>query len=165
VRSLLRTGSPDIISLAKDFLEKSPGGGSDAERTSSAYSPSFALYLYLIPYEKGLEMVLEAAQMYFDSSSNYADPDIELSKACLSLLQNTKNPTVAYIFDLIDAVKLLNKDFQLNILPYAGKSPYLLIINTSLHLWKRFHIIKLFLSKQFVFVKTRSVSCARPSRV
>ena len=65
-------------------------------------------------------MILEAAQMYFDSSSNYLDPDIELSKTILNLLQNSNEPTVSYMFDLMDAVKLLNKDFQLNVLPYTG---------------------------------------------
>jgi len=120
VSALLKTGSCDVISLSKDFLEDHPVPEASARRTSSAYSTSFALYLYIIPYNRSLEMVLEAAQMYFDSSSNYLDPDIELSKTCLNLLQNSKESSVLCMFDLMDAIKLLHKDFQLNILPYSG---------------------------------------------
>lgn len=90
-------------------------------RVSSAYSTSFALYLYQIPYEKSLQMILDAAQTYYDSASSYSDPDIDLAKVCLNLMQDLKEPRIAQMFDLIDAVKLLNKDFRLEILPLTGK--------------------------------------------
>jgi len=124
----LKSGSADIINLARDFLDKSVAQKSDdpadesklrslLRRVSSVYSTSFALYLYQIPYEKGLQMVLDAAQTYYDSASSYSDPDIDLAKVCLNLMQDLKEPKIAQMFDLIDAVKLLNKDFRMEILP------------------------------------------------
>ncbi|XP_021958481.1 neuroblastoma-amplified sequence [Folsomia candida] len=133
VEALLRSGSAEIISLARDFIDhQTPDITENDEdisnttsnnfktlirRVSSAYSTAFALYLYLIPYPKSLNMVMAAAYHYFDSASNYADPDIELCKVCLNLMQNPKDPEVSQIYDLIDAVKIVNKDFRLNILP------------------------------------------------
>jgi hypothetical protein len=72
---------------------------------------------------------MNTAQMYFDSASNYADTDIELCKVCMNLMQNLKEPSIALMFDLIDAVKIINKDFQLNILPQSGN---ILLINIML---------------------------------
>lgn len=66
-------------------------------------------------------MILDAAQTYYDSASSYSDPDIDLAKVCLNLMQDLKEPRIAQMFDLIDAVKLLNKDFRLEILPLTGK--------------------------------------------
>lgn len=133
VEALLRSGSAEVISLARDFIDHQPPEVPDDDnesspnkfttlirRVSSAYSTAFALYLYLIPYSKSLEMVMAAASHYFDSASNYADPDIELCKSCLNLMQNSKDPQISEIFDLVDAVKLINKDFKLNILPQNG---------------------------------------------
>ncbi|CAL8069233.1 unnamed protein product [Orchesella dallaii] len=125
VADLLKSGSADIINLARDFFDKTSekqvsDDGSFSRlirRVSSAYSTSFALYLYQIPYAKGLQMILDAAQNYFDSASSYSDPDIDLAKVCLNLMQDLKEPEIAQMFDLIDAVKILNKDFRLEILP------------------------------------------------
>ncbi|CAG7816117.1 unnamed protein product [Allacma fusca] len=127
VSALLRSGYSDIINLARNFLDQTPTEVETDERgelkitrtNSTAYSTSYALYLYLIPYEESLGMVLEAAELYFDSASNYSDPDMELSKVCLNLMQNSKEPSITYMFDLIDAVKVLNKDFNLHILPQS----------------------------------------------
>jgi len=130
VSDLLKSGSADIINLARDFLDKSstekPEETGDKDksrltslirRVSSVYSTSFALYLYQIPYDKSLQMVLDAAQSYYDSASSYSDPDIDLAKNCLNLMQDLKEHSIAQMFDLIDAVKILNKDFRMEILP------------------------------------------------
>ncbi|ODN02446.1 Neuroblastoma-amplified sequence [Orchesella cincta] len=125
VADLLKSGSAEVINLARDFFDKTvekPVSDDNSfsrliRRVSSAYSTSFALYLYQIPYAKGLQMVLDAAQNYFDSSTSYSDPDIDLAKNCLNVMQDLKEPQIAQMFDLIDAVKILNKDFHLEILP------------------------------------------------
>jgi len=131
VTALLRSGSTDVINLARDFIDRTLPEKSESisenpirglvRRVSSAYSSSFSLYLYLIPYERSLEMILESATHYFDSASNFSDPDIELCRSCLNLVPNIKEPAVAQMFDLIDAVKIINRVFLLNVLPQTGK--------------------------------------------
>jgi hypothetical protein len=134
---MLQSGTSSVISMARDFIDRSPSedennkiqqqGKSSSKdfqsiirRTSSAYSTTFGLYLYLLSYEKSLEMIMDTAQHYYDSASNYLDADIELCKVCLNLLQNPKETKIAQMFDLIDAVKIINKEFNLNILPQTG---------------------------------------------
>jgi len=120
----LGSGLPEIINLSRDFIgeqllsaDGSGKGPSMRRGSSSAYSNEYGLYLYLIPYSKSLEMVLRAAQHYFDSAINYSDPDIELCKVCLKLMQTTKELEICQMFDLIDAIKIINKEFQLSVLP------------------------------------------------
>ena len=128
VAALLRSGNAEVINLARNFLDQTPtevdtderGNLKITRRNSTAYSTSFALYLYLIPYEESLGMVLDVAELYFDSASNYSDSDMELAKVCLNLMQNSKEPSIVLMFDLIDAVKVLNRDFNLHILPQSG---------------------------------------------
>lgn len=128
---MLKSGSTEVINLARDFLDKSieerPEDTKNTSRlsslmrrVSSVYSTSFALYLYQLPYDKSLEMILEAALSYFDSASSYSDPDIDLAKVCLNLMQDLKESKITQMFDLIDAVKILNKDFRMEILPLTG---------------------------------------------
>ena len=129
VKALLRSGIAEVINLARNFLDQTPtevdtdekGNLKITRRSSTAYSTAYALYLYLIPYEESLGMVLDVAELYFDSASNYSDPDMELAKVCLNLMQNSKEPSIVLMFDLIDAVKVLNKDFNLHILPQSGE--------------------------------------------
>jgi len=144
VNSLLKSGSADVINLAREFLERSKpeegteqglvpntrtGGLTEFVRrvadTVSVYSTSYALYLHVIPYEKSLEMVLHSAQLYFDSANDFADSDMKLARVVLNLIDNLKEPSVVYMFDLIDAIKIMNKDFELNILPQSGKKRFM----------------------------------------
>lgn len=130
VEAVLRSGAVEVISLAHDFIdhrqvdEYSSSGPEIFKkwmrRVSSAYSTTYQQYLYLTPYSQSLEMVLQTALHYFDSASNYMDPDMDLCKACLNLMQNPKEPEISKIYDLIDAVKIINKDFNLNVLPQNG---------------------------------------------
>jgi len=62
-------------------------------------------------------MVIRAAQHYFDSAIHYSDPDIELCKVCLKLMQASKEVEICQMFDMIDAIKIINKEFQLSVLP------------------------------------------------
>jgi len=42
---------------------------------------------------------------------------VELCKVCLKLMQTFKESEVCQMFDMIDAIKIINKEFQLSVLP------------------------------------------------
>ncbi|XP_015111242.1 neuroblastoma-amplified sequence [Diachasma alloeum] len=68
-----------------------------------------------ISYPRAIELVVEAARRYFDSSKSLHDPTMELAKACLNLIDED-DKVVQREFDLINALQVLD-EFSLNILP------------------------------------------------
>ncbi|XP_063995592.1 NBAS subunit of NRZ tethering complex-like [Diachasmimorpha longicaudata] len=68
-----------------------------------------------ISYTRAVELIVEAARTYFDSSKSLHDPTMDLAKACLNLIDED-DKVVQKEFDLINALQVLD-EFSLNILP------------------------------------------------
>ncbi|XP_048513808.1 NBAS subunit of NRZ tethering complex-like isoform X2 [Athalia rosae] len=71
--------------------------------------------LLKVPYEKAVDLILQASIEYFNSSKSLTDSSMELAKACLYLIQDD-NPDIKEEYELISSLQILN-DFNVNILP------------------------------------------------
>ncbi|KAK2171518.1 hypothetical protein NP493_1055g01018 [Ridgeia piscesae] len=114
VESLLCSGRLDNIQLAGEMVQKSCHQDSDHLHQSSADSPEGAP-VWKVPYERAVELVLMAAQEYFDSSANLTDSSMDLARACLNVITDVPQ-SVLNELDLIQSLSLLN-GFGVNILP------------------------------------------------
>ncbi|XP_046481059.1 NBAS subunit of NRZ tethering complex [Neodiprion pinetum] len=68
-----------------------------------------------VPYDKAVELVLQASTEYFNSSKSLTDSSMELAKACLYLIEDD-NPAIKEEYELISSLQILN-DFNVNVLP------------------------------------------------
>ena len=50
--------------------------------------------IFLVDKEGAIKLAIHAAQEYFNAASNYQDPDIEFSKACIHLVQTLINESI-----------------------------------------------------------------------
>ncbi|XP_031847093.1 NBAS subunit of NRZ tethering complex isoform X2 [Nomia melanderi] len=71
--------------------------------------------LLKVPYEKAVNLILEASREYFNSSNSLTDSSMELAKACLHLIEDD-NTQIKEEYDLINSLQILN-EFKINILP------------------------------------------------
>lgn len=65
--------------------------------------------------QRSVDLVLQAAREYFDSSSKFSDPGIALAKTCLHLITED-NAEIQEELDLIASLQVLN-DFGVDLLP------------------------------------------------
>jgi hypothetical protein len=83
--------------------------------------------MYNVDKESAIRLVINSTQEYFNSASNYYDPDMDFARACLQLIDLNPNHIShqEYVklkqlldneYNLINAMKLIN-DFNLNLLP------------------------------------------------
>lgn len=77
VGSLLSSAKKESITSAGLMLELNPNADS---HSSQSGSPS------KIPFERSKELILQAAEEYFNSSENLSDPGLELASYCLGLI-------------------------------------------------------------------------------
>ncbi|XP_019696196.1 neuroblastoma-amplified sequence-like isoform X1 [Harpegnathos saltator] len=68
-----------------------------------------------VSYEKAIDLILEATKEYFNSSKTLNDPNMELAKACLLLMEDD-NAKIKEEYDLIKSLQILN-EFNVDILP------------------------------------------------
>ncbi|XP_015789633.1 neuroblastoma-amplified sequence-like [Tetranychus urticae] len=74
----------------------------------------------LISYDKSVEIILDAAQHYVNSANSVTDEIIDTAKKCLAILGEAAASKVIGIKkekDFIEALSILGKDFDFNILP------------------------------------------------
>ncbi|CAG0881085.1 unnamed protein product [Cyprideis torosa] len=71
-RALLNSGCLENIRAARDVISPSPGVSSTSR--------------YLIPFSRSVELVLDAAREYFNSCANYLEPEMNLARCCLELI-------------------------------------------------------------------------------
>ena len=91
--SLLCSGSLDNISLAMQILTislSSSGSASQEQLESRTVSTTgkqlFMGFAYSLPYELSVDVLVKAAQEYFNSAAGPADEDIELARCDNGLL-------------------------------------------------------------------------------
>ncbi|XP_070541643.1 NBAS subunit of NRZ tethering complex-like [Ptychodera flava] len=68
-----------------------------------------------VPYNRAIQLVLNAAMEYFNSSANLNDPCMLLARECLLVIKD-KPPQIQVELDLIEAIPLLDA-FAVSILP------------------------------------------------
>ncbi|KAM0725693.1 NBAS subunit of NRZ tethering complex [Formica fusca] len=68
-----------------------------------------------VSYEKAIDLILEATKEYFNSSRTLIDPNMELAKTCLRLIEDD-NIKIKEEYDLIKSLQILN-EFNVDILP------------------------------------------------
>ncbi|XP_072751649.1 NBAS subunit of NRZ tethering complex [Anoplolepis gracilipes] len=68
-----------------------------------------------VSYEKAIDLILEATKEYFNGSRTLTDPNMELAKTCLRLIQDD-NIKIKEEYDLIKSLQILN-EFNVDILP------------------------------------------------
>ncbi|XP_012217633.2 NBAS subunit of NRZ tethering complex-like [Linepithema humile] len=66
-------------------------------------------------YEKAINLILEATKEYFNGSKTLTDPNMELAKTCLHLIEDD-NAKIKEEYDLIKSLQILN-EFNVDILP------------------------------------------------
>lgn len=71
-----------------------------------------------IKCSRGMELVLDAAKEYFNSSADLSDKAMDLARECLNLIED-RSSALQEEFDLIAALALLD-DFGITILPLQG---------------------------------------------
>ncbi|KAK0162101.1 hypothetical protein PV327_008465 [Microctonus hyperodae] len=71
--------------------------------------------LLKVSYDKAVELILQANRDYFNTSRSLNDSNMELSKACLHLIED-ENPLIQMEFELIYSLQILN-EFNIDILP------------------------------------------------
>ncbi|XP_077865799.1 NBAS subunit of NRZ tethering complex-like [Saccoglossus kowalevskii] len=118
---LLCSGRLENIKLAGDLMDR----GMD-ELDGAGSSRLMMLNEIKVPYDRSVELVLNAAMEYFNSSSNLTDPCMELAKACLHLIADVP-ATIRAELDLIEALQLLS-NYDVKILPLQGKKLYLKLV-------------------------------------
>ncbi len=81
--------------------------------------------MYSVDKESAVKLVVTSTQEYFNSASNYYDPDMDFACACLQLVDIDPNVDHDHFklkelldseYNLISAMKLIT-DFNLNLLP------------------------------------------------
>ncbi|CAH1796434.1 unnamed protein product [Owenia fusiformis] len=97
--TLLCSGRHDNIKLAGEMMNCSPDDTRDDK----------------VPYKEAMDLVIMAAQQYFNSSANIMDPGMDLARASLQLIKGT-SATIQAEYDLIASLSLLD-DFGVTILP------------------------------------------------
>ncbi|KAK4028880.1 hypothetical protein OUZ56_021899 [Daphnia magna] len=97
VGSLLSSAKKESITSAGLMLELNPNADS---HPSQSGSPS------KIPFERSKELILQAAEEYFNSSENLSDPGLELASYCLGLI-TIDDKKIQEEKDLISAIHLL----------------------------------------------------------
>ncbi|XP_013421684.1 neuroblastoma-amplified sequence [Lingula anatina] len=110
VESLLCSSHQGNIHLAGQYLEKSAD-----EHASPRPSAPQTMSQYKLPYKTAIELVLQAAREYFDSSASLRDECMDLARSCLSLIGD-RPPSIQEDLDLIAAIDLLN-DLEVAALP------------------------------------------------
>ncbi|KAK0092818.1 hypothetical protein PV326_000527 [Microctonus aethiopoides] len=71
--------------------------------------------LLKVSYDKAVELILQASRDYFNTSRSLNDSNMELSKACLNLIED-ENSLIQMEFELIYSLQILN-EFNIDILP------------------------------------------------
>ncbi|EZA57952.1 Neuroblastoma-amplified sequence [Ooceraea biroi] len=71
--------------------------------------------LLKVSYEKAIDLILEATKEYFNGSKTLTDPNIELAKACLHLIEDD-NVNIKEEYDLIKSLQILH-EFNVDALP------------------------------------------------
>ena len=85
VGSLLSSARKESIASAGLMLRLDPNRDSHATTTSeSGYRKP--LEMAVIPFERSKQLILQAAEEYFNSSENLSDPSLELASYCLGLV-------------------------------------------------------------------------------
>ncbi|XP_077988543.1 NBAS subunit of NRZ tethering complex-like [Glandiceps talaboti] len=113
--SLLCSGNNDNFRLASEMMISSAAGNTEAANNLSGILHSAMHSETKVVYSRAVELVLDAAREYFNSSANLMDPCMDLARACLKLITDTP-PSIQTEIDLIGALSLLD-DFQVDILP------------------------------------------------
>ncbi|KDR17610.1 Neuroblastoma-amplified sequence, partial [Zootermopsis nevadensis] len=99
IATLLASGSNKNIKGAGKFLQSHKTKWTDKN----------------VSYQQSVQLVMQAALEYFDSSSGASDPALYLAETCLNLITD-KNEEINEQLDLIAALQLLS-DFEMNMLP------------------------------------------------
>ncbi|XP_020298354.1 neuroblastoma-amplified sequence-like [Pseudomyrmex gracilis] len=71
--------------------------------------------LVKVSYEKAIDLILEATKEYFNGSKTFTDPNMELAKTCLNLIEDD-NGKIKEERDLIKSLQILN-EFNIDMLP------------------------------------------------
>lgn len=103
--SLLTSNFQDGINLASSFMRLKPESADTSVSTRHS----------LLTWEESHEVVLRAAQFYFNAASSFVSEEMYLARTCLNLLQPPP-PAVQKEYNLIAALGILD-DFHYDILP------------------------------------------------
>ncbi|XP_053405478.1 NBAS subunit of NRZ tethering complex-like [Mercenaria mercenaria] len=108
VESLLCSNNSSYIQLAGQMVERN---------VSESHRPTPLIYTMQtkVPYTKAAELVLMAAQEYFNSSASLTDTCMVLARSCLNLIQDSP-PVIQEEHDLISSLSVL-EDFGVKVLP------------------------------------------------
>ncbi|XP_072038105.1 NBAS subunit of NRZ tethering complex-like [Amphiura filiformis] len=116
VESLLGSSSLPNINLAGELVTKSATQEQYKQRLSKDPSrPEVDAAAPRIGYEKSIQLVLSAAEEYFNSSADLMDSCMDLARACLQLITDRPS-SIQEELDLIASLALLD-DFNVSILP------------------------------------------------
>lgn len=88
VGSLLSSAKKESITAAGSMLRLDPHLDSKTSRGSAQSENGHRkpLEMSVIPYERSKQLILQAAEEYFNSSENLSDPGLELASYCLNLV-------------------------------------------------------------------------------
>ena len=110
VGSLLSCAKKECISWAGHLLQVDP-----TQQRRPHHEAEKGFEMSAIPFQRSKQLVLQAAQEYFNSSENLSDPSLELASYCLSLI-TAQDEEIQEERDLISAVHLM-ADYGLDMPP------------------------------------------------
>lgn len=86
VGSLLSSARKESIASAGLMLRLDPNIDSKPSQSTLESGHRKSLEMAVIPYERSKQLILQAAEEYFNSSENLSDPSLELASYCLGLV-------------------------------------------------------------------------------
>ncbi|KAF7694273.1 hypothetical protein HF521_008026 [Silurus meridionalis] len=109
VESLLCSGREENVLLAGQLMQCSSSG------PVPPLGPVFRVKASRVAYARSVELALDSAREYFNSSSTLNDPCINLARSCLQLITDCP-PSIQEELDLISALSRL-EEFGVKVLP------------------------------------------------
>ncbi|KAG1649688.1 Neuroblastoma-amplified sequence [Nymphon striatum] len=109
--SLLCSGNKANINLAGNLINTSQSK-TKPPIMSKLNNP---LYYKRVDYQDGINLIISAAQEYFNSASDLLDSCMELSRSCLQLIED-REESIQEELDLISSLGILN-NFNVHVLP------------------------------------------------